>query len=270
MSNPSYSEFSSETRASDALTQLALDLYWTWNHSADEVWKRLAPELWELTGNPWLILQAVSQRKLDEITDSAFRGRVEELRDEVKRKQGGTAWFESVHSGSPLGTAAYFSMEYMLSEALPIYSGGLGNVAGDQLKAASDLGVPLIAVGLLYHQGYFRQEIGRYGAQVARYPFNEPGQLPIRPLGDRTAIGSAANRRCLAQSFGSVPGKCRLGGASCICWIPTIPPIFPRIAASPANCTAADRRCGFDRSRCWASAVGGCCGRWVSRRRCAI
>ena len=182
MSNPSYSEFSSETRASDALTQLALDLYWTWNHSADEVWKRLDPELWELTGNPWLILQAVSQRKLDEITDSAFRGRVEELRDEVKRKQGGTAWFESAHSGSPLRTAAYFSMEYMLGEALPIYSGGLGNVAGDQLKAASDLGVPVVAVGLLYQQGYFRQELDAYGNQLALYPVNEPGQLPIRPL----------------------------------------------------------------------------------------
>ena len=184
MSNPSYSEFSSETRASDALTQLALDLHWTWNHSADEVWKRLDPELWELTGNPWLILQAVSQRKLDEITDSAFRGRVEELRDEVKRKQGGTAWFESVHSGSPLRTAAYFSMEYMLGEALPIYSGGLGNVAGDQLKAASDLGVPVVAVGLLYQQGYFRQELDAYGNQLALYPVNEPGQLPIRATED--------------------------------------------------------------------------------------
>ena len=79
MSNPAYTALSSESQASDALTQLALDLHWTWNHSADEVWKRLDPELWELTGNPWLILQAVSQRKLDEITDSGFRRRVEEL-----------------------------------------------------------------------------------------------------------------------------------------------------------------------------------------------
>jgi glycogen phosphorylase len=69
-----------------------------------------------------------------------------------------------------------------LSEALPIYSGGLGNVAGDQLQAASDLGVPLIAIGLLFQQGYFRQEIDPGGAEVARYPFNDSGQLPIRPL----------------------------------------------------------------------------------------
>ena len=78
--------------------------------------------------------------------------------------------------------AAYFSMEFMLSEALPIYSGGLGNVAGDQLKAASDLGVPVVGVGLLYQQGYFRQVIDKDGAQQALFPYNDPGQLPITPL----------------------------------------------------------------------------------------
>jgi len=81
-----------------------------------------------------------------------------------------------------LTCVAYFSMEFMLSEALPIYSGGLGNVAGDQLKAASDLGVPVVGVGLLYQQGYFRQVIDRDGAQQALFPFNDPGQLPIVPV----------------------------------------------------------------------------------------
>ena len=75
-------------------------------------------------------------------------------------------------------------MEYMLSEALPIYSGGLGNVAGDQLKAASDLGVPVVGIGLLYSQGYFRQEIDRDGVQHALYPYNDPGQLPVQPVRD--------------------------------------------------------------------------------------
>ena len=91
-------------------------------------------------------------------------------------------WFQSAHAGSPLGLVAYFSMEYMLSESLPIYSGGLGNVAGDQLKAASDLGVPVTAIGLLYQQGYFRQEIDSNGVQHALYPYNDPSQLPITPL----------------------------------------------------------------------------------------
>lgn len=161
---------------------MALDLHWTWNHSADEVWKRLETELWALTANPWLILQTVSLRKLDEITESTFRCRVEELPAELKAKQTSRAWFETSHQGSPLRTAAFFSMEYMLSDALPIYSGGLGNVAGDQLKAASDLGVPVVAVGLLYQQGYFRQELDAHGSQLALYPVNEPGQLPIKPL----------------------------------------------------------------------------------------
>ena len=92
------------------------------------------------------------------------------------------AWFQQNHPKAPLTCVAYFSMEFMLSEALPIYSGGLGNVAGDQLKAASDLGVPVVGVGLLYQQGYFRQVIDQDGAQQALYPYNDPGQLPITPL----------------------------------------------------------------------------------------
>jgi starch phosphorylase len=92
------------------------------------------------------------------------------------------AWFQRNHTEAPLTCVAYFSMEFMLSEALPIYSGGLGNVAGDQLKAASDLGVPVAGVGLLYQQGYFRQVIDRNGEQQALYPYNDPGQLPITPL----------------------------------------------------------------------------------------
>ena len=92
------------------------------------------------------------------------------------------AWFQQHHPQAPLTCVAYFSMEFMLSEALPIYSGGLGNVAGDQLKAASDLGVPVVGVGLLYQQGYFRQVIDKDGAQQALYPYNDPGQLPITPV----------------------------------------------------------------------------------------
>jgi len=78
---------------------------------------------------------------------------------EKRAAEGGPALFQTAHPGAPLTCVAYFSMEFMLSEALPIYSGGLGNVAGDQLKAASELGVPVIGVGLLYQQGYFRQVV---------------------------------------------------------------------------------------------------------------
>lgn len=182
----------SETQVCDALTRLALDLSWSWSHEADEIWKRLDPELWKLTANPWLILQSLSPRKLeslkrDYLTDGAFRRRMEELLAKLDEKETAPAWFQKAHSSSPLRTVAYFSMEYMLSEALPIYSGGLGNVAGDQLKAASDLGVPVIAIGLLYQQGYFRQELDAHGDQQVLYPVNEPGQLPVSRV--RTANG---------------------------------------------------------------------------------
>ncbi len=94
------------------------------------------------------------------------------------------AWFQEVQAQAPLTSVAYFSMEFMLGEALPIYSGGLGNVAGDQLKAASDLGVPVFGVGLLYQEGYFRQAIAADGSQLALYPVNDPSLLPIIPARD--------------------------------------------------------------------------------------
>ncbi len=183
MSNPVYTGFPAEVDGTDALSELALNLHWSWNHSADELWGRLDPELWELTQNPWVVLQTVSREKLREVSsDPAFRRRVEELLQDKHTAEGSPAWFQRTHPDSALTLVAYFSMEYMLSEALQIYSGGLGNVAGDQLKAASDLGVPVVGVGLLYQEGYFRQEIDADGNQHALYPFNDPGQLPIRPL----------------------------------------------------------------------------------------
>ena len=103
--------------------RLALDMSWSWNHSADEIWKRLDPELWELTGNPWLIVQSMSKRKLEALkreflTDTAFRQRVEQLLAELNEKNAAPAWFQTAHPSTPLRGVAYFSMEYMLSEAL--------------------------------------------------------------------------------------------------------------------------------------------------------
>src|SRR6516164_4706567 len=185
MSNPPYSLRPSETQTSDALAEMALDMRWYWNHSADAIWERLDPELWELTHNPWVVLQTVSQEKLQSVArDLDFQRLVDELVQERRAAEAAAGWFQKVHPDTCLKTIAYFSMEFMLSEALPIYSGGLGNVAGDQLKAASNLSVPVVAIGLLYQRGYFRQEIDAQGRQEALYPFNDPGQLPIRPVRD--------------------------------------------------------------------------------------
>ncbi len=167
------------------LLELALDLRWSWDHGADEIWRPLAPELWDLSRNPWVILQTVAPGKLKELAaDAEFRARVETLAQEMRTSRGAAAWFQETQAQTPLTTVAYFSMEFMLGEALPIYSGGLGNVAGDQLKDASDLGVPVVGVGLLYQEGYFRQAIAADGSQLPLYPINDPAQLPITPVRD--------------------------------------------------------------------------------------
>jgi starch phosphorylase len=187
LGNPKYTSVPAEN-IPDPLAELALDLRWTWNHSTDELWRELDPELWEATQNAWLVLQTVSRDRLQRLmADSRFRDRVQALLEQKRSIESTDAWFQKTHPDSKLGSVAYFSMEYMLGEALPIYSGGLGNVAGDQLKAASDLGVPVVGIGLLYQQGYFRQEIDASGAQVARYVFNDPDQMPVRPV--RNAAG---------------------------------------------------------------------------------
>ena len=178
-----YSFLPTEIEGFDSLAELALDIRCSWNHAADGLWQRLAPALWELTHNPWVVLQTVSRDQLEKaLTEPGLRKNLEALVECRRQAAEVSGWFQKHHSDARLTCVAYFSMEFMLSEALPIYSGGLGNVAGDQLKAASDLGVPVVGVGLLWQQGYFRQVIGKGGVQEALYPYNDPGQLPITPV----------------------------------------------------------------------------------------
>src|SRR5438445_3633808 len=174
-------------RGIEALTELTLNLRWAWHHGTDELWAELDPELWALTHNPWVVLQTVSRSKLrDLLARPEYRTRVTSLLAQRRSRLASPAWLQQRHRQSPLTRVAYFSMEFALSEALPIYSGGLGNVAGDQLKAASDLGVPVVGVGLLYQRGYFRQSIAADGSQEELYPYNEPAQLPISPVRDES------------------------------------------------------------------------------------
>ena len=181
--HPLYGLLPVDVEGFDVLSELALDMRSSWNHATDQVWRQLDPVLWELTHNPWGVLQTVSRDRIEGVlADPVFRKNVDDLVQARRQAAEAPAWFQHIHSQSPLGCIAYFSMEFMLSEALPIYSGGLGNVAGDQLKAASDLGVPVVGVGLLYQQGYFRQVIHKDGEQQALFPYNDPGQLPIAPL----------------------------------------------------------------------------------------
>lgn len=160
-----------------------MDLHWSWNHATDKVWKQLDPVLWELTHNPLVVLQTVSKNRVEQVLrDPIVRDIIQELLEAKKQRSVSPAWFQNIYPVSSLKHVAFFCMEYMLSEALPIYSGGLGNVSGDILKTASDLGVPVVGIGLLYQQGYARQVIYSDGSQQYVAPYNDPGQLPVTPL----------------------------------------------------------------------------------------
>jgi starch phosphorylase len=170
----------------DALADLALDLRWSWSHATDTLWERIDPALWALTRNPWLILQNASAEKLETLAaDEDFAADLQSFVDERLEWLEKPTWFSTTHPQSPLKHVAYFSMEFGLSESLPIYSGGLGILAGDLLKTASDLGVPVTGVGLLWQQGYFRQSLNEHGEQREFFPYNDPAQLPVQPVYDR-------------------------------------------------------------------------------------
>ena len=167
------------------LRLLALDLRWSWSHVADELWQRIDATLWRRTRNPWLILQTVSRRRLQALAeDKDFQQLLGQLKQDQQNALQSESWFSQKYAEQDIQPIAYFCMEYGLSEALPLYSGGLGVLAGDHLKTCSDLGVPLVAVGLLYQQGYFRQGINAEGEQSAFFPFNDPTQMPVSPVRD--------------------------------------------------------------------------------------
>jgi len=172
-------------RGLEPLVELALDLRWTWNHASDELWRLVDPRAWELTGNPWWILQSVSQKRLQELAaDQQFLKHLHALNESFIKHAATPGWFKLNHPKSSLGCIAYFSMEFGLGEGLPLYAGGLGILAGDHLKTASDLAVPLVGIGLLYQEGYFRQIIADDGSQNTANPHNDPTSLPLRPVID--------------------------------------------------------------------------------------
>ncbi len=168
-----------------ALRDLALDLRWTWSHRTDALWKRIDAELWRRTHNPWTLLEDVPATRLAALAaDPGFVASLAEIAAERETYLATPGWFQETHGRSALSGVAYFCMEFGLSEALPLYAGGLGVLAGDFLKTASDLGVPVIGIGLLYQEGYFRQMIDASGWQQEAYPFNEPAMMPVEPVLD--------------------------------------------------------------------------------------
>ncbi|MCX6397549.1 MAG: alpha-glucan family phosphorylase [Propionibacteriales bacterium] len=175
--------------------ELVTNLRWSWSPATQDVFAAMDPSAWEESGqDPVKLLGLISAERLDQLArDEGFLARLEDARADLDRYQNGERWFQKRAAGGAVTSPraiAYFSPEYGITSVLPQYSGGLGILAGDHLKTASDLGVPLIGVGLLYRHGYFRQSLSREGWQQETYPVLDPDGLPITPL--READGTHA------------------------------------------------------------------------------
>ena len=165
------------------LDDLALDMRLISSHRADRLWHRVNPELWAASRNPWAVLKSIGRPELEDLGgDAGFCADVHALVEDRNRRNSDPFWFPQSKAANALGSTAYFSMEFGLAEALPIYAGGLGVLAGDHMKSATDLGAPVVAVGLLYQQGYFRQALDAQGTQRELYPFSDPSEIPVRRL----------------------------------------------------------------------------------------
>ncbi len=205
------------------IARLATNLRWVWNHAADRVWETLAPEVWQQTANPVLVLQNTPRSRLEQLAQNAdFVERVRALDRSLAEYLGRPSWFQRTAADAerPL-RVAYFSMEYGLTDALPLYSGGLGVLAGDHLKTASDLGVPLTAVGLVLSRGLLPADAGRRrhatrdlrgecAAVAARAPGRGLGRHAIarghRTARTRAAVAHLAGRR---RPRGALPARQR-------------------------------------------------------------
>jgi len=168
-----------------ALDELAGNLRWSWHEPTRRVFAHVSPELWEGTGHdPVALLGAVDQERLRELaSDEGFVAWAEEQRQDLRTYCREPRWYQSLGDDVP-ESIGYFSPEFGIAAALPQYSGGLGILAGDHLKSASDLGVPLVGVGLFYRSGYFRQGISSDGWQQETYPVFDPDGLPLQVLRD--------------------------------------------------------------------------------------
>ena len=165
------------------LARLATNLRWSWHRPTRELFASLNPALWEASQHdPIALLGSISREQLQDLAnDGELVGRVQDAASDLDRYLSEPRWYQGLGEDAP-ACIAYFSPEFGITEVLPQYSGGLGILAGDHLKAASDLGVPLIGVGLLYQAGYFKQSLSRDAWQQETYPVLDPDGLPLTLL----------------------------------------------------------------------------------------
>ncbi|MEV0093249.1 alpha-glucan family phosphorylase [Streptomyces sp. NPDC050738] len=173
------------------LSDLARNLRWSWHTETRDLFQAVDPDGWQAAeGDPVRLLGSVSAGRLAELAqDRRFLRRLSAAADDLQDYLGGSRWYQA-QTGELPAAVAYFSPEFGVTAALPQYSGGLGILAGDHLKAASDLGVPLVGVGLLYRHGYFRQSLSRDGWQQEQYPILDPNELPVSLLREADGVPS--------------------------------------------------------------------------------
>jgi len=170
----------------EELKGIAYNLWWTFNQDAVGLFRRLDRELWESTGhNPVLMLGSIDQERLQKAAnDEGYLAHFERVKEDFSNYMSESTWFAKNEFEVDQPLIAYFSAEFGLTECLQSYSGGLGILAGDHMKAASDLGIPLVGIGLLYQQGYFQQYLNNDGWQQEYYPENDFYNLPPQPVLD--------------------------------------------------------------------------------------
>jgi len=203
----------------DALARIwdvSHNLWWTWSQEAVHMFHQMDPDAWRVSGsNPLAFLSSLdASRAAGLVADPAVAASMDRVTDSFDQYSSRPSWFETTCPDSRM-KLAYFSLEFGLGESLPIYSGGLGVLAGDHLKSASDLGLPLVGVGLLYRQGYFRQLLSPDGWQLEQYPETDADQLPIRRVtnasGDLVVVEvSFPTGPVYAQVWSVDVGRCKL------------------------------------------------------------
>ncbi|MCK4413545.1 MAG: alpha-glucan family phosphorylase [Candidatus Eisenbacteria sp.] len=196
------------------LKELAYNLRWTWDPDTIELFRRISKDLWESTGhNPVRLLGEVDQARLEALAeDEGFLVHMLRVSAELRRHLKRKTWFHRTYHAYNDAVIAYFSAEFGLTECMPIYSGGLGILAGDHVKSCSELGLPLVGVGLLYQEGYFQQYLTNDGWQQERYPVNDFHTMPV--VLERTEQGDPltvqvemASRQVAAQVWRAQVGR---------------------------------------------------------------
>ncbi|MBC8441266.1 MAG: alpha-glucan family phosphorylase [Deltaproteobacteria bacterium] len=171
------------------LDDLARNLWWCWNHEANDLFQRIHPVQWEKIGkNPVAFLSHISQRRFNELSkDESFLVHLGRVKTKFEKMFSNVSQIKELDLGAK-ETIAYFSMEFGLHESLPFFAGGLGILAGDHLKASSTLGIPLTGLGLFFREGYFRQFLDHNGWQQETYPINDVFELPVQRVKDDTGF----------------------------------------------------------------------------------